>query len=743
MKPKRRGLLSSFASGIILVLMVFFLVSQGAMSETPEPKTMKKPNRLIHEKSPYLLQHAYNPVDWYPWGEEAFEKARKENKPIFLSIGYSTCHWCHVMEKESFEDDHVARLMNDAFVSIKVDREERPDIDSIYMMVCQMISRGGCGWPLNIVMTPDKKPFFAATYIPKEDRFGRAGMLTLVPRIKGVWTKQHNEVLDSANQITSALQQGVKESHGEELDKSTLKTAFDQLAQGFDEHHGGFGNAPKFPTPHNFSFLLRYWNRSGNKEALEMVEKTLQAMRQGGIYDHIGFGFHRYSTDAEWFLPHFEKMLYDQAMIAMAYIEAYQATGKEEYKKTAREIFTYVMRDMTSQGGGFYSAEDADSEGEEGRFYLWTEGEIRQILDKDEADLFIKVFNVEKGGNFREEATGKGTGGNILYLKKSPHEIASQLKIPEGEIESRIETARQKLFDVRERRVHPHKDDKILTDWNGLMIAALSKGAQAFNEPSYTEAAGRAADFLLKNTRKPDGRLLHRYRDGQADIGGNVDDYAFLIWGLIELYESTFDANYLQTAINLNSDLIKHFWDDKGGGFYFTPDDGESLIVRQKEIYDGAIPSGNSVAMLNLLRLGRMTGNPDFEEKAATIGRAFSNRVKQFPGAFTQLMVALDFAIGPSYEVVIVGNSQSEDTKAMLNTLGRQFVPNKVVLLRPTEKESPDVIRIAEFTKNQSSLGGKATAYVCLNYVCKLPTTDISKMLELLGVKNSGKTNAS
>lgn len=706
------------------------------MSEAVEPKTMKKPNRLIHEKSPYLLQHAYNPVDWYPWGEEAFEKARKENKPIFLSIGYSTCHWCHVMEKESFEDEEVARLMNDAFVSIKVDREERPDIDGIYMMVCQMISRGGCGWPLNIVMTPDKKPFFAATYIPKEDRFGRAGMLTLVPRIKEVWTKQHNEVLDSANQITSALQQGMNESHGGELDKSTLKAAYEQLAHSFDKYHGGFGGAPKFPTPHNLSFLLRYWKRSDNKEALDMVEKTLQAMRQGGIYDHIGFGFHRYSTDAEWFLPHFEKMLYDQAMIAMAYIEAYQATGKEEYKKTAREIFTYVLRDMTSQEGGFYSAEDADSEGEEGKFYLWTEGEIRQILGKDEADLFIRVFNVEKGGNFREEATGKGTGRNILYLRRSLPEIASQLKISESELESRLETARQKLFEMRERRVHPHKDDKILTDWNGLMIAALAKGAQVFGEPRYAEAAQRAVDFIFKNMRKPDGRLLHRYRDGQANIEGNLDDYAFLIWGLIELYESTFDANYLQSAIDLNSSLIKHFWDNKGGGFYFTADDSESLIVRQKEIYDGATPSGNSVAMLNLLRLGRITANPDLEEKASKIGHAFSNMVRQFPGVFTQLMVALDFALGPSYEVVIVGNSQSEDTKAMLNAIGRQFVPNKVVLLRPTEKESPDITRIAEFTKNQSSLGSKATAYVCLNYVCNFPTTDINKMIELLNAKN-------
>jgi uncharacterized protein len=739
---KLRRSLSSFAAGIITGLMVFSLISHEITSLASESKDMKKPNRLIHEKSPYLLQHAYNPVDWYPWGGEAFEKAREENKPIFLSIGYSTCHWCHVMEKESFEDDEVAKLMNETFVSIKVDREERPDIDHIYMTVCQMISRGGCGWPLNIVMTPDKKPFFAATYIPKEDRFGRAGMLTLVPRIKEVWTKQHDEVLNSANQITSALQQGVKDSHGEELDKSTLKTAYDQLAQGFDEQHGGFGTAPKFPTPHNLIFSLRYWKRSSDEEALKIVEKTLESMRRGGIYDHVGFGFHRYSTDAEWFLPHFEKMLYDQAMIAMAYIEAYQATGKEEYEKTAREIFTYVLRDMTSQAGGFYSAEDADSEGEEGKFYLWTEKEIRQVLEKEEADLIIKVFNVEKGGNFREEATGKGTGGNILHLTKSLPEIASQLKISEQELGKRLEAARQKLFTAREKRIHPHKDDKILADWNGLMIAALAKGAQAFNEPSYAESAKRAVDFIFKNMRKPDGRLLHRYRDGQADIRANVDDYAFLIWGLIELYESTFDVNYLQTAIDLNRDLIKHFWDDKDGGFYFTADDGESLLVRHKEIYDSAIPSGNSVAMLNLLRLGRITANSDFEEKAAKIGRAFSKMVKQFPAAHTQLMVAVDFGIGPSYEVAIVGNSQAEDTKAMLRAVGKQFVPNKVVILHPTEKESPDIIRIAEFTKNQSSLGGKATAYVCLNYVCKLPTTDVNKMLELLNTKKLGETKA-
>jgi uncharacterized protein YyaL (SSP411 family) len=734
MKQKRRNLLLAFTTGIIIGSIVFFTLSKEAILKASESKNMEKPNRLINEKSPYLLQHANNPVDWYPWGEEAFEKARKENKPIFLSIGYSTCHWCHVMERESFEDPEVANLMNEVFVSIKVDREERPDIDSIYMTVCQMMTGSG-GWPLTIIMTPDKKPFFAGTYFPKDSRFGRIGMTQLVPRIKEIWTTKRDEIVNSANKITSALQQATKETLGEKLDESTFRVAYNQLAERFDTVHGGFGRAPKFPTPHNLLFLLRYWKRAGNEEALEIVEKTLQAMRLGGIYDHVGFGFHRYSTDAEWFLPHFEKMLYDQALLAMAYIEAYQATGNEEYEETAREIFTYVLRDMTSPQGGFYSAEDADSEGEEGKFYLWKEEEIRNVLEKEEADLIRDVFNVEKGGNFSEEATGRGAGGNILHLKKSIPAIASQLKISEQELEKRLDAAREKLFSVREKRIHPHKDDKILTDWNGLMIAALAKGGQVFNEPKYEEAAKRAVDFILKNLRKPDGRLLHRYRDGQAALPAHVDDYAFLIWGLLELYETSFDINYLKTAIDLNRDLITHFWDDISGGFYFTADDGENLLLRNKEIYDGAIPSGNSVSMLNLLRLDRITANSDFEEKAEKIGSAFSKTIKQFPAAHTELMVALDFGVGPSYEVVIVGDSQADDTKAMIKAIRRQFVPNKVVLLRQTEKEEPDIIRIAEFTKSQLSLDGKATAYVCLTYVCKLPTTDISKMLELLNVK--------
>jgi uncharacterized protein YyaL (SSP411 family) len=703
-----------------------------------EQKIRERPpkghNRLIFEKSPYLLQHADNPVDWYPWGPEAFEKARGEDKPIFLSIGYSTCHWCHVMEHESFEDPEVARLMNEVFVSVKVDREERPDLDNIYMAVCQMMTGGG-GWPLTIIMTPDKKPFFAGTYFPKESRYGRIGILDLIPRVKEVWITKPDEVLKSANQITIALQQISSGAPGEDPGESTLRTAYEQLAQRFDGQYGGFDSAPKFPTPHNLLFLLRYWKRTGNEKALQMVEKTLRALRSGGIYDHVGFGFHRYSTDQLWLVPHFEKMLYDQALLAMAYTEAYQATGKGEYAQTAREIFTYVLRDMTAQTGGYYSAEDAESEGEEGKFYLWTEEEIRQILPAKEADLIIAVFGIEKEGNFHEEASGKQMGRNILHLKKGLHEIASDLKISEEQLRKRLEDSRGKLFAAREKRINPNKDDKILTDWNGLMIAALAKGARILDEPPYAEAAGQALNFILENMRKPDGRLLHRYRDGEATLPAYVDDYAFLIWGMLELYETTFEVCYLQTALDLNNDLVKHFWDDKAGAFYFTADDAEKLLVRQKDIYDGAIPSGNSVAALNLLRLGRITANPNFEEKAVKIGRVFSQTIKRLPSGYTQLMLAVDFGVGPSYEVVITGKTGTKDTKAMIGALRRHFVPNKVVLFRPSEEESPDIIRLAEYTTYQTSIDSKATAYVCLNYNCKFPTTDKGKMLELLGVK--------
>jgi len=729
-----------------IILITLFTGSLRTLSSDTEEKNMKHKsaegsskkhyNRLKLEKSPYLLQHADNPVDWYAWGPEAFEKARKENKPIFLSIGYSTCHWCHVMAHESFENPEVARLMNEVFICIKVDREERQDIDNIYMRVCQMMTGSG-GWPLTILMTPDKKPFFAGTYIPRESNHGRLGMLDLIPRIKEVWDTQHDEIIKSADQITEKLNMIAQSSSGSELDKSTLKAAYEQLNERYSEQYGGFGNAPKFPSSQNLLFLLRYWQSTNDEKALRMVVKTLQSMQNGGIYDHIGFGFHRYSTDSHWLVPHFEKMLYDQAMLAMAYIEAYQATGIKEFEETAKEIFTYVMRDMTDEKGGFYSAEDADSEGVEGKFYVWTEDEIRQILKGDEADLIINVYSIDKTGNFRDEASGENTGANILHLDKSLTEVAFKKMESVDGLKERVEAARQKLFAVRNKRVHPHKDDKILTDWNGLMIAALAKGAQAFDEPKYAEAAKRAADFVLTGMRREDGRILHRYRDGHTAILANVDDYAFLIWGLLELYETVFDVDYLQTALDLNNEMIKYFWDEQDGGFYFTAEDAEELIVRQKEIYDGAIPSGNSVAVSNLFRLSRITANTDFEDKANKIMLAFSKDVESAPSGYTQMMVALGFGIGPSYEIVIVGDPEADDTKEMLSSLGKHFIPYKVVLLKHADQETADITRIAEYTEYHSSFDGKATAYVCLDFACKMPVTNTEEMLKLLNVSSS------
>jgi uncharacterized protein YyaL (SSP411 family) len=691
-----------------------------------------RPNRLIKEKSPYLLQHAYNPVDWHGWNEEAFEMARTENKPIFLSIGYSTCHWCHVMEKESFEDVEVAQLMNEAFVSIKVDREERPDLDHVYMTVCQMMTGSG-GWPLTIVMTPEKKPFFAATYIPKGSRFGRTGLVEIIPRISEVWRNRNKDVLDSAESMTAALQSLEKESSGEPIDAAVLDKAYQELAQRFDRTYGGFSGPPKFPTPHNFFFMLRYWRRADQQEALSMVEKTLQEIRWGGIFDQIGLGFHRYSTDKEWLVPHFEKMLYDQAMLALAYLETYQATGNTTYSDTANEIFTYVLRDMRSPEGGFFSAEDADSEGKEGKFYLWTEQEIREILPPDEANLIVRAFHVERNGNFREEASGKTLGDNILYTGKSLADIASEMNLPLEELKKKIDSARHRLFEVRGRRIHPHKDDKILTDWNGLMIAALARGAQVLGEKAYSDAAEDAVDFILNKMRRPDGRLLHRYREGEASIIAHLDDYAFLVWGLIETYEAAFHARFLKTALELNTDMILHFWDEKRGGLYFTSDDAENLIVRKKEVYDGALPSGNAVAMLNLLRLGRYTGDTNLEDRAFKIERAFSEQVRQFPSGYTQFLSAVDFSLGSSHEVVISG---SMGAKEMLDALRSRFSPNQVLVFRPAGQESAGIDAIAAFAKNYGSMGGRATAYVCSGHACKDPTTEVKELLALLGRKN-------
>lgn len=681
-------------------------------------------NRLQNEKSPYLLQHARNPVDWYPWGEEAFEKARKEDKPVFLSIGYSTCHWCHVMERESFENKEIATLLNETFVNVKVDREERPDIDAVYMKVCQIMTQSG-GWPLTIMMTPDKQAFFAATYIPRKRKYNMLGLAEIIPQVQELWRDQRAEVMTAASEITRTLHRRM-ETKEADVGEEVLHRAYRSLSMSYDKIYGGFGKAPKFPSPHNFFFLLRYWKRTGDAEALTMVEHTISEMRRGGIYDHIGFGFHRYSTDEKWIVPHFEKMLYDQAMMAMAVIELFQATGKQEYKTIAREIFDYVLRNLTDEKGGFYCAEDADSEGAEGKFYLWTEEEIRKVLSKDEADLFLALYHHQD--DLSVDGMREIPKGHFITHLEPANSGQPELV----ELLSKTESIRQKLFAVREKRVHPHKDDKILTDWNGLMIAALARGVQVFDEPTYLQAAVRAAAFMMEYLQNNDGRLLHRFRDGHAAVAANADDYAFMIWALLELYEATFDTRYLLKALEYQSHLSAYFRDEKDGGFYFTPVDAEQLLTRPKEIYDGAIPSGNSVAFLNALRLSRITGDVEMDERAHEIYRAFGEQVEAAPTMFTQFLCGLDFAIGPSNEVVITGTMEHPDTKAMITTLQKSFLPNKVVMFRLDSSDHPEIDTIAPYAQSCTAANGRATAYVCRQFTCSLPTNDPAKMMELL-----------
>ena len=693
------------------------------ISEKNKSATICPGNRLLSEKSPYLLQHANNPVFWYPWGEEAFEAARKEDKPVFLSVGYSTCHWCHVMAHESFEDQMVAKLLNQGFVCIKVDREERPDIDQLYMSVAQALTGRG-GWPLTIIMTPEKKPFFAATYIPKIGRFGQTGMMELLPKIQELWINDRKELLGSADKVLDYLRKvQMSEACTKDLDESFLAGGYQALASLYDATNSGFGTSPKFPTPHHLLFLLRYWRRHGGDQALEMVESTLQAMRLGGIYDQIGFGFHRYSTDAEWFIPHFEKMLYDQALLTIAYTECYQATGKDEYAKIAEEILEYVLRDMTSPEGGFFSAEDADSEGEEGKFYLWTAEELERTLEKEEFKLMIRLFDIHKSGNFEK-------GRNILHLRAASSDAAMVLNIPEQELIERLEKIRQKLFATRSNRIRPLRDDKILTDWNGLMIAAMAKAAQTLEEPKFAAAAKKAADFLLKTMQTPEGRLMHRFRV-EAGIQANLDDYAFLIYGLIDLYETVFEVRYLKAALDLCQVMLEHFWDNKGGGLFFTPDDGETLLVRHKEFYDGAVPSGNSVSMLNLLRLSHYTGDTGLEEMAWELARAFSRVAgegRQLTG-HTMLLCALDYALGPSSEVALVGRSDDADLLDMLRAIRSRFLPSNVVVV----VSGDEVGKVVLFTKDMVQLEDRATAYVCSGQTCQLPATSPEKMIALLG----------
>ncbi|MCW9707784.1 thioredoxin domain-containing protein [Fodinibius salsisoli] len=686
-------------------------------------------NRLAQESSPYLLQHADNPVDWYPWGEEAFAKAKEEDKPVFLSIGYATCHWCHVMAHESFEDEDVAAMMNQAFVNIKVDREERPDIDKTYMLVCQMLSGSG-GWPLNVLLTPDKKPFYAATYIPKQGRQGHPGMRELIPWISQLWRNEREKVLKSTDNIQEAFQKSNDFTASDQLGANLLDKAYQQFSGQFDTSYGGFGSAPKFPAAHNLMFLLRYHQQHDNSDALRMVQETLTQMRMGGIFDHIGLGFHRYSTDREWLLPHFEKMLYDQAMLLMVYIEGWQCTNQPLFEQTAREIISYLLRKMQHPKGGFYSAEDADSEGEEGKFYVWSPSEIRDVLPTAKAELAIEVFNIIKEGNYTDEATGRRTGKSIPHLKKSVQELADERNMEKAQLQEELESIRKELLQKRQERVAPLLDDKILTDWNGLVIAALAKAGRALNEENYIRQAEQCFRFISEQLIDENGTLYHRFREGKAGIEAHADDYAFLIWGLIELYEATYTTRYLEQAVQLNQQFIDRFWDNKQGGFYFTDEAGEELLGRKKEIYDGALPSSNSIAMLNLLRLGRMTGNTEWEEMADQINRLFSSEIRQAPTGFGAALQGVSFAADPTSEIIISGQKEEPLTRQMTELLSSRFLPNAVTLLHSPEDEA--IPKLIPYLSDFEMQGGKPTAYVCQNYSCELPTNDPAKMLALI-----------
>ena len=679
----------------------------------------RKPNRLIKEKSPYLRQHAYNPVDWYPWCEEAFEKAKREDKPIFLSIGYSTCHWCHVMERESFEDEEIARILNENYVSIKVDREERPDIDSVYMSVCQMMTGSG-GWPLTIIMTPDKEPFFAGTYFPKESLYGRPGLKDILLRIAELWKEDRQKVLTAARQVVEALSKSEKESYmGGDLGEEVLHRGFAELYHSYDETYGGFGNAPKFPIPHNLMFLMRYYRRYKNEKALEMVKGTLTKMRLGGVWDHVGFGFHRYSTDREWLLPHFEKMLYDNALLMFTYAEAYQITKEEFFAQVVEEIAEYLRRDMLSPEGAFYSAEDADSEGEEGKFYLWSLKELEKVLTKEELDIAVKVYGIEEEGNFLEEATRRKIGKNILHMRKTLKEYSEELGVPEDVLKQRLEEIRSKLFKEREKRVRPLRDEKILTDWNGLAVAGFSKAGVALGRKDLIKTARKTADFLLERMFDKEGRLLHRFKDGEAEIPAFLEDYAYLIWGLTELYFATFELRYLEKAKELAEFTLEHFWDEENLGFFQTPDYGEKVLVRKKEVYDGATPSGNSVMAFNLVRLSRIFSEPEFEKKARQTLLAFSEVIRSFSSAHTFSLIALDLLINGGFELVCASEKEEECRENLLD-IQRHFLPEGVFLVN--------------FPESMRPLNGETTYYLCRNFACGEPTRDLEKVKRELSV---------
>jgi len=709
----------------------YLLLAKG----TPEPDSgqevrMKEPkhkheNRLINSRSPYLLQHAHNPVDWHPWSEEALRRAKREDKPILLSIGYFACHWCHVMERESFENEEIADIMNKHFVCIKVDREERPDLDEIYMRAVQMMTGSG-GWPLNVFLTPDLKPFYGGTYFPPEDKSGRPGFKRVLLAVAEAYRNRRKEIEQNAGRVLEALKSStqVSEAVPEELSVDLINEAVRELSQLFDPAWGGFGEAPKFPRSPAVRLLLRHYSRTHNEDSLHMATMTLEKMAGGGIYDQLGGGFHRYSVDREWLVPHFEKMLYDNAQLGVAYLEAFQLTKRPLFSRVVRETLDYVLREMTDDGGGFYSTQDADTEGVEGKYYVWRLDEIEGVLSAEDAGLFCQYYGITKSGNFE--------GANILHISTRFEDFAGKTHIVPHELQRRLGEMRRQLSAARKRRPPPGVDDKILVSWNGLMISTFAYGYQVLGEERYRHAAVRAADFILTHVRSEE-ELLHAYRAGHSHVKGYLDDHAFLLQGLLDLYETTFDSRSIQHAQSLAQQMLRQFWDAKAGGFYFTQGGNTDLILRTKRAADGAMPSGNAVAAHALLRLAKLTGREDYSQKAEEALKVFSASLERFPSEFASLLCALDFYLGPTKEIAISGQTRDASTQGLLAAIRERYLPNKVVgVIDPNAKDAGEIVRMIPLLASRPMLNDMTTAYVCENFVCKLPVTSVSALEQLL-----------
>ena len=689
-------------------------------------------NRLINETSPYLLQHAHNPVDWYAWGEEALAKARAEDKPIFLSIGYSACHWCHVMERESFENEQTAAMMNELFVNIKVDREERPDLDAIYMEAVQAMTSQG-GWPMSMFLTPDGKPFYGGTYYPPEPRYGMPSFQQVLYSVAHAYHNKRDQIDNQAQKLTELLQRtAVLAAQESDLNSTVLDEAIRQLLQYFDSQDGGFGSQPKFPQPMTLDFIMSHYTRTSDLDALYMAELTLEKMAQGGIYDHLGGGFHRYSVDAVWLVPHFEKMLYDNAQLLRSYLHVWQLTKQPLYRRVVDETIDYVLREMTSPEGGFYSTQDADSEGEEGKFFVWTPAEIEAVIGADAARLFKLYYDVSARGNFE--------GKNILHVSAPVAEIAQRLGLTPSAAEQALADSRQKLFAAREKRIKPGRDEKILTEWNGLMIHALAECGAVLERADALQAAQNAANFILTKMSQPDGKLYRSYKTssglpgeqqkGQARLNAYLEDYAAFSRALIALYEATFDLRWLGEASRLTRVLIAQFGDPQNGSFFQTGLDHEQLVVRRKDFVDNAIPSGNSLAAETLLRLAVLTGNQAYRKEAERVLLVMKEAMTRQPTGFGRLLAVLNTFLSPSQEVAIVGDSASADTQALIRTVRKRYLPNTVLALKHPAEEN-----VLPLLQDRGLVDGKAAAYVCENYACKLPVTEVQALEKLLNSK--------